>query len=102
MAGNFWDSVKSVANEAADALTSAAADVSNSARDYGEKSKLNRAIRAEEAKRDSFFRQMGEKLYKNNPTPPAEFQEQYDGIKAAAAEIERLNAELQRMENMKK
>ena len=94
----FWDSVKNVANEAAGALTNAANDVTNSARDYNEKSKLKQAIRVEEGKIDNCFKQTGEEIYTENSSAPSGFGEQFDRIGNAKKEIERLKAELAKYE----
>ena len=90
----FWDSVKNVANEAAGALNDAAKDVSGSIKDHNEVSQLKRAIRAEEVKINGYYAQIGENVFKTNPTPPAGFELQYNAIKNAKAEIQRLQKEL--------
>lgn len=79
----FWDSVKNVAN-----------DVTSEAKGMADKAKLKNSIRAEEQKIYNYYKQIGEKLYRDNASAPAGYEEMFNGIKTSAAEIERLKAEL--------
>lgn len=98
----LWDKVKNVANDAVNAVTDAAKDVSDNAKEFNEKSKINRAIRAEEAKMNSLYTIMGEKLYSKNAVAPVGFEEQFEGINMARAEIERLKRELVEIDSLSK
>ena len=93
---DFFDSVKNVINDAANALTDAAKDVSGSVKEYSDVSKLKRAVRNEEAKINGYYAQIGQKVYESNTIPPSGMEAQFSGIKTAKAEIERLNAEISR------
>ena len=97
--GNFMDSFKNVVNDAANALTDAAKDVSGSVKEYSDVSKLKRALKNEEYKINSYYAQMGQRLYESNTVAPAGMEEQFNGIKASKAEIERLKVEISQREN---
>ena len=79
----FWDKVKDVAN-----------DVSSEAKNVADKARLKNAIRSEEQKINDFYKQMGEKLYNSNATPPVGYEEQLYVIMSSQKEIERLKNEL--------
>lgn len=91
---SFFDKVKGVANDAVAAVSDAANDVTKSAKEMNEKSKLNRAIKNEEAKISNLYAVMGKKLYETNTTAPAGFEDQFNGINTAKNEIARLQEEL--------
>lgn len=94
----FLDKVKGFANDAANALNDAAKDVSAGAKEFSDKSKLKRAIKNEEAKINSFYTAIGEKLYKANTVAPIGYEQEFDSIKAAEGEMSRLEAELEKIE----
>lgn len=98
----FWDKVKGVANDAMNTLSDAAKDVTESAKEMNEKSKINRAIKVEEGKINNLYMVMGEKMFKENSSAPAGFEDQFVGINTAKNEIERLRQELSKIESASK
>lgn len=98
----FWDKVKGVANDAMNTLSDAAKDVTDSAKEMNEKSKINRAIKAEEGKINNLYMIIGEKIYKENSSAPVGFEDQFNGINTAKNEIERLKQELSNIESASK
>lgn len=94
---DFFNKVKSTAGSAMAAVTDAAKDISSKGKDMNERSKLNRAIKAEETKINNLYQVIGQKIYETNQTAPAGLEAQFDGIKKAMAEIERLKGELDAM-----
>lgn len=98
----FWDKVKGVANDAMNTLSDAAKDVTDSAKEMNEKSKINRAIKAEEGKINNLYMIIGEKIYKENSSAPAGLEDQFNGINMANNEIERLKKELYDIESASK
>lgn len=98
----FWDKVKGVANDAMNTLSDAAKDVTESAKEMNEKSKINRAIRAEEGKINNLYMIIGEKMFNENSSAPAGFEDQFAGINTAKNEIERLKQELSNIESASK
>ena len=98
----FWDKVKGVANDAMNTLSDAAKDVTESAKEMNEKSKINRAIKVEEGKINNLYMVMGEKIFNENSSAPAGFEDQFAGINTAKNEIERLKQELSNIESASK
>lgn len=94
----FWDKVKDFANDAANTLNDAAKDVSAGAKEFTDKSKLKRAVKTEEQKIDNIYKIIGEKFFKANATAPSGYEQEFNDIKASAAEIEKLQAELEKIE----
>ena len=94
----IWDKVKGFANDAANTLNDAAKDVSNGAKELQEKSRIKRDIKTQEQKIENAYKTIGEKFYKENASAPNGYQQQFNDIKNAAAEIEKLKAELEKKE----
>lgn len=94
---DFFNKVKSTAGSAVAAVTDAAKDISSKGKDMSERSKLNKAIKTEETKINNLYQVIGQKVFETNSTAPAGLEAQFDGIKNAMAEIERLKGELDTM-----
>jgi uncharacterized membrane protein YvbJ len=93
----FFDKVKDVAGNAMAVVSDAAKDVSEKGKEMTEKAKINRAIKNEETKINNLYAIIGQKIFEENVSAPAGFEEQFNGINNAKAEIERLQKELNDM-----
>lgn len=91
---SFLDKLKSTAGNAMAAASDAAKNVQDKGREMTEKARLNKAIKAEETKINNLYMIMGQKLFSENETAPAGYEDQFNGIKIANSEIEKLNKEL--------
>lgn len=98
----FFDKFKDIANEAASTISDAAKDVSAGAKEMSEKAKLKRAIKAEEQKMHEEYKNIGEKYYMANVTAPQGYEDSFNVIRSSASEIERLQAELNKIEGANK
>lgn len=90
----FMDKVKSTADGAVSALTDAVNDVSSKGKEMTAKARINKAIKEEESKINNLYMVIGRKVFEENETAPAAYADQFEGIKNAKAEIERLQNEL--------
>lgn len=90
----FLDKVKSATGTAMAAVSDAAKDVSDKGKEMTEKARLNKAVKTEETKVNNLYMVIGQKFFEANPTAPAGYEDQFNGIKNAKAEIERLQNEL--------
>lgn len=90
----FLDKLKDTAGSAMAAVSDAAKDVSDKGKEMTEKARLNKAIKAEETKINNLYMIIGQKVFNENAAAPAGFEEQFNGIRNAKAEIERLQKDL--------
>lgn len=91
---SFLDKLKDTAGSAMAAVSDAAKDVSDKGKEMTEKARLNKAIKAEETKINNLYMIIGQKVFNENAAAPAGFEEQFNGIRNAKAEIERLQKDL--------
>lgn len=91
----FFDKVKGTAESAMEALTDAAKDVTDKGKEMTEKARINKAIKNEETKINNLYMIIGQKFFKENSTSPAGYEDQFNGIAKAKAEIEKLQKDLE-------
>ncbi len=91
---SFLDKLKDTAGSAMAAVSDAAKDVSDKGKEMTEKARLNKAIKAEETKINNLYMIIGQKVFNENAAAPAGFEDQFNGIRNAKAEIERLRKDL--------
>lgn len=91
---SFLDKLKDTAGSAMAAVSDAAKDVSDKGKEMTEKARLNKAIKTEETKINNLYMIIGQKVFNENATAPAGFEDQFNGIRNAKAEIEKLQKEL--------
>lgn len=91
---SFLDKLKDTAGSAMAAVSDAAKDVSDKGKEMTEKARINKAIKAEETKINNLYMIIGQKVFNENAAAPAGFEEQFNGIRNAKAEIERLQKDL--------
>lgn len=91
----FFDKVKGTAESAMEALTDAAKDVTDKGKEMTEKARINKAIKNEETKINNLYMIIGQKFFKENSTAPAGYEDQFNGIAKAKAEIEKLQKDLE-------
>lgn len=90
----FLDKLKSTADDVFSAASDAVRDVSDKGKEMTEKSRLNKAIKNEDVKINNLYMIIGKKFFEANSTAPAGYEEQFNGIKNAMSEIERLKKDL--------
>lgn len=93
----FLDKIKNTAGSAMAAVSDAAKDVSDKGKEMTERARINKAIKAEETKVNNLYMIIGQKLFNENTAAPAGFEDQFNGIKNAKCEMERLQKELDSM-----
>ncbi len=93
----FFDKVKDTAGSAMAALSDAAKDVSDKGKEMTEKARINKAIKTEETKINNLYMIIGQKFFNQNAAAPAGFEDQFNGIRNAQAEIEKLQKDLDGM-----
>lgn len=91
----FFDKVKDTAESAMEALTDAAKDVTDKGKEMTEKARINKAIKNEETKINNLYMIIGQKFFKENSTAPAGYEDQFNGIAKAKAEIEKFQKDLE-------
>ena len=80
-----------------DKLKSAARNVQDKGKEMTEKARLNKAIKNEESKINNLYIYIGQKFFNENNSAPAGYEDPFNGINNAKAEIERLKKELDSM-----
>lgn len=93
----FLDKLKSTAGNAMAAASDAAKNVQDKGKEMTEKARLNKAIKNEESKINNLYIFMGQKLFNENSSAPSGYEDPFNGINNAKAEIERLKKELESM-----
>ena len=83
----FFDKVKNAAGNAVNSI-------SDTGKEFTEKARINKALKNEEAKINNLYFTMGQKLFNDNETAPAGYEEFFESIKASKNEMEKLNQEL--------
>ena len=80
-----------------DKLKSTAGNVQDKGKEMTEKARLNKAIKNEESKINNLYIYIGQKFFNENNSAPAGYEDPFNGINNAKAEIERLKKELDSM-----
>lgn len=93
----FLDKLKSTAGNAMAAASDAAKNVQDKGKEMTEKARLNKAIKNEESKINNLYIFIGQKLFNENSSAPSGYEDPFNGINNAKAEIERLKKELESM-----
>lgn len=93
----FFDKLKDTAGTAMATLSDAAKDVSDKGREMTERARIKSALKNEETKINNLYMIIGQKLFNESATAPAGFEDQFNGIRNARAEMERLQNELNSM-----
>lgn len=93
----FLDKLKSTAGNAMAAASDAARNVQDKGKEMTEKARLNKAIKNEESKINNLYIYIGQKFFNENNSAPAGYEDPFNGINNAKAEIERLKKELDSM-----
>lgn len=90
---SFLDKLKNTAGSAMAAVSDAAKDVSDKGKEMTEKARINKAIKNEQTKVNNLYMIIGQKVFEQNASAPAGLEDQFNGIRTAKAEIERLQKE---------
>lgn len=90
----FLDKLKDTAGSAMAAVSDAAKDVSDKGKEMTEKARINKAIKNEETKINNLYMIIGQKFFNENASAPAGYEDQFNGIRNAKAEMEKLQKEL--------
>ena len=93
----FFVKLKSTAGNAMAAASDAARNVQDKGKEMTEKARLNKAIKNEESKINNLYIYIGQKFFNENNSAPAGYEDPFNGINNAKAEIERLKKELDSM-----